>query len=1040
MGYRTEFENLLKEIFQSINVKRIDHDAKAIEGNKPDFVIRKFDIPILYIEAKDIGVSLDKIEKSEQMARYFGYANLVLTDYVEFRFYRNGFKYQEPIKLAEYDLNNRTISPHPQNFDLLNKTLIDFAQSHKEPIRSGEHLAKIMGGKAQRIRDNLLQFLSVASEKNSEINKIYNTLKKLLVHDLKTEAFADMYAQTLVYGLFVARYHDKTPENFTRREARELVPTSNPFLRHFFDHIVGADFDKRLEYIVDELCEVFSHADIPALMKQYFKDDLWGNPQDGPDPVIHFYEDFLREYDAELRKKLGAYYTPQPVVRFIVRAVDHLLKKEFALPSGLADTTKTQSGIHKVQILDPAVGTGTFLSAVIRSIYLQLKQSGQIGRWTTYVHNDLLPRLHGFEIMMAPYTIAHLKLSMAFKATGFKHFNRRLGIYLTNSLEEPDNIGNLFTGFGFAESIAEESKEAAIIKNETPIMVVIGNPPYSISSTNKGDWILNLIKDYKKDLNERKINLDDDYIKFIRYSEHFIEKNKTGIVAMITNNSFIDGITHRQMRKHLLETFDEIYVLDLHGNSKKKETAPDGSKDENVFDIMQGVSISIMIKKSQASNQTSEVSKTSEVSRIPQTKLGTVYHSELFGLRDKKFKTLSESNVDNIKWKKLNYKEPYYFFVPKDFSTSEAYEKGFKISEIFKISNSGVKTDRDKLFYDIDKSSLEKRIQNLLSNEYDEKFKKEFRVLDSGSYKITEKLKNKIYDKIHIQATQYRPFDYQWIYYDFSLISRPAYKVTPHIIKKENLTLVTCRNQVFETVVFISKIITDLRTYSNPGSIGTDYIFPLYLYSEDGTKVPNLKTEIVSEIEAIVGKTQPEEILDYIYAVLHSPNYREKYKEFLKIDFPRVPYPKDKKTFKALVALGTELRLLHLLESPKVNKYITTFPIDGSGEVEKIRFDSAQRDTDSHPDSVVLSEVEGRRVTDDGIVTGKVWINKTQYFGNVPKTAWEFYIGGYQPAQKWLKDRKSRQLTNQDIEHYQKIIVALTETDRIMREIDRINP
>ena len=500
MGYRTEFENLLKEIFESINVKRIDHDAKAIEGNKPDFVIRKFDVPILYIEAKDIGVSLDKIEKSEQMARYFGYANLVLTDYVEFRFYRNGFKYQEPIKIADYDIKNRTISPIPQNFDLLNNTILQFAQSHKEPIRSGEHLAKIMGGKAQRIRDNLLQFLSVASEKNSEINKIYSTLKKLLVHDLKTEAFADMYAQTLVYGLFVARYHDKTPENFSRREARELVPTSNPFLRHFFDHIVGADFDKRLEYIVDELCEVFSHADIPHLMKQYFKDDLWGNTQEGPDPVIHFYEDFLREYDAELRKKLGAYYTPQPVVRFIVRAVDHLLKKEFNLPSGLADTSKTQNGIHKVQILDPAVGTGTFLSAVIRSIYLQLKDSGQIGRWTTYVHHDLLPRLHGFEIMMAPYTIAHLKLSMAFKATGFKHFNRRLGIYLTNSLEEPDNIGNLFTGFGFAESIAEESKEAAIIKNETPIMVVIGNPPYSgvAQLKLKAIGFLNLIKDCGK--------------------------------------------------------------------------------------------------------------------------------------------------------------------------------------------------------------------------------------------------------------------------------------------------------------------------------------------------------------------------------------------------------------------------------------------------------------------------------------------------------------------------------------------------------------
>ncbi|MCP5062169.1 MAG: N-6 DNA methylase, partial [Ignavibacteriae bacterium] len=499
MGYRKEFEILLEGIFESINVKTIDHDPKASKGNKPDFIIKNSSIPILYIETKDIGVSLDKIEKSEQMARYFGYANLVLTDYVEFRFYRNGQRYEEPIKIAKYDIKTRTILPLPENYEHLAKSLIDFAQSHKEPIKSGLHLAKIMGGKAQRIRDNLLHFLSDDSEKNSEINKIYETLKKLLVHDLKTNSFADMYAQTLVYGLFVARFHDKTPESFSRQEARELVPASNPFLRHFFDHIVGPDFDKRLEYIVDELCEVFSHANVTELMKQYFRDDLWGKTHEGPDPVIHFYEDFLREYDSDLRKKLGAFYTPQPVVRFIVRSVDYLLKKEFGLPSGLADTTKLKNGTHKVQILDPAVGTGTFLSAVIRSIYFQLKENGQIGRWPAYVHHDLLPRIHGFEIMMAPYTIAHLKLSMAFKATGFKHFNRRLGIYLTNSLEEADAIGDLFTGFGFAESIAEESKEASQIKNESPIMVVIGNPPYSVSSSNKGKWITDLIKSYKKD-------------------------------------------------------------------------------------------------------------------------------------------------------------------------------------------------------------------------------------------------------------------------------------------------------------------------------------------------------------------------------------------------------------------------------------------------------------------------------------------------------------------------------------------------------------
>ena len=296
----------------------------------------KNDVPILYLEAKDIGVDLDKVEKSKQMERYFGYANLVLTDYVEFRFYRNGLRYQEPIRVANYDLDSRTLTAHPENYNSVTQTLIDFTQSHKEPIRSGEHLAKIMGGKAQRIRDNIKHFQSKKSEKKAEITRVYKAIKEFLVHDLSEDAFADMYAQTLVYGLFVARYNDKTPENFSRREARDLVPASNPFLRHFFDHIIGPDFNKRLEYIVDELCEVFSHADVEKLMKQYFKVDLWGETHEGPDPVIHFYEDFLKEYDAELRKKMGAFYTPLTVVRFIVRSVDYLLRKEFNLSSGLA--------------------------------------------------------------------------------------------------------------------------------------------------------------------------------------------------------------------------------------------------------------------------------------------------------------------------------------------------------------------------------------------------------------------------------------------------------------------------------------------------------------------------------------------------------------------------------------------------------------------------------------------------------------------------------------------------------------------------------
>jgi len=596
-GYRTDFENLLETIFSEINIKEIEHDPKTQEGNKPDFVILKNSVPLLYIETKDIGVSLDKVEKSTQMARYYGYANLVLTDYLEFRFYRNGERYEEPIIIGKYNRKTRSIESNPDNYEHLKKTLLDFTISHKEPIRSGFHLAKIMGGKAQRIRDNTLQLFIEDQDNDNNLKKVYETIKKLLVHDLNIEDFADMYAQTLVYGLFIARYNDETPQSFTRSEARELIPASNPFLRHFFDHIAGVDFPERLEHIVDELCEVFTHADIKKLMDDYYKKDKTNSKSSNHDAVIYFYEDFLKEYDPKLRKKMGAYYTPLPVVQFIVRSVDFLLKSEFKLLDGLADTSKSDSGVHKVQILDPAVGTGTFISKVIGNIYEGFKKKNQRGRWPKYVHNDLLPRLHGFELMMAPYTIAHLKLSMAFKKTGFKYFNRRLGIYLTNSLEDIPEQKGMFA-FGFAESIANESKEATKIKKDIPIMVVLGNPPYSVSSQNKGEWIQNQIKVYKKDLNERNIQpLSDDYIKFIRFAEHFIEKNGSGIVAMITNNSFIDGIIHRQMRKHLLETFDDIYVLDLHGNTKKKETSPDGSKDENVFDIMQGVSVNIFIKK-----------------------------------------------------------------------------------------------------------------------------------------------------------------------------------------------------------------------------------------------------------------------------------------------------------------------------------------------------------------------------------------------------------------------------------------------------------
>lgn len=1001
MGYRTDFEILIKGIFESINVRRIDQDPKAKQGNKPDFVVLKYDIPILYIEAKDIGVSLDKIEKSEQMTRYYGYANLVLTDYVEFRFYRNGLRYEDPIKIANYEIKNRIVTPISENYEHVAKTLIDFAQSHKEPIRSANHLAKIMGGKGQRIRDNVRQFLSSDSDRNKELLRIYETLKKQLIHDLTEYAFADMYAQTLVYGLFTARFFDETSATFSRQEARDLIPKSNPLLRHFFDHIAGSDFDERLEYIVNELCAVFMHANIPELMKEYTQDSLWEESNVGQDPVIHFYEDFLREYDPELRRKMGAFYTPLPVVQFIVRSVDDILKKEFNLTRGLADTTKNSYGLHKVQILDPAVGTGTFISKVIRRIYESITKNGQKGTWPAYVQNDLLPRLYGFELMMTPYTIAHLKLSLAFKETGFKYFNnKRLGVYLTNTLEESLPQQDLFTGLGFSNSIAEEAKEASKIKNEKPIMVVIGNPPYSSVSSNETKYANSLVDRYKVEpggqqkLQERKHWLNDDYVKFIAFAEDMIAKNGEGLVGFITNHGYLDNPTFRGMRWHLMDTFDLIYAIDLHGNSNKKEVSPDGSKDENVFDIQQGVSIMLAVK-------------TGEKKKNPI--LAKVYRIDLWGKRKGKFEQLNELSLEHAKWTSINPRLPNLVFAQGGSIKLEAeYQKGFNVNELFIESTTGIVTMGDGFIVDENKEILKKRVDSFIDEDvFKNVLTEKYGLGKNYAEWITENKRYITNDQNKIVSFAYRPFDNRYTYFDNRLVWRPRTNIMKNFISGSNIGLIFTRQAIGSddySHIMVSRSMSDNRVFFSNKGIPIEA--PLYLYSGDGSQTANLKKETVDMIEKIVVKVTPEDIFDYIYAVLHAPSYREKYKEFLKIDFPRVPYPKDAKSFKKLVAFGSELRSLHLLESPKVDEFITTYPVAGSDTVEKPIYKN-----------------------------GNVFINENQYFGNVPELAWNFYIGGYQPAQKWLKDRKGRTLVNADIEHYQKMIVALTETGRIMKEI-----
>jgi predicted helicase len=1041
--FRGDLQQLIESLMPNISAT---NEPKRQSCGAPDYILTQKEIPIGFIEAKDIGdKDLDGAKKTgnkEQFDRYkASLNNLIFTDYLNFHLYRDG---QFVMKIAIAELTDNGIKPLPENFSSFERFIKDFCTHIGQTIKSSKQLAEMMANKARMLAE-IIEKALISDEvnyENSTLKDQMTAFKQILIHDITPKGFADVYAQTIAYGMFAARLHDPTLETFSRQEAAELIPKSNPFLRKLFGYIAGPDLDDRIKWIVDSLVEIFLACNVEEILKNYGKQfsSTSGGGREGADPIIHFYETFLSEYDPALRKARGVWYTPAPVVNFIVRAVDDILKTEFDLPQGLADNSKTkikvdvqgkkvEQEVHRVQILDPATGTGTFLAETIKHIHKKFQ--GQQGIWSNYVEKHLLPRLNGFELLMASYAMAHLQLDLLLTETGYKptvtssgvEKNQRLRVYLTNSLEEASSEKpNLF----MSQWLTDEAAQADIIKRDTPIMCVIGNPPYAVSSTNKSEWIQKKIADYKKDLNERKINLDDDYIKFIRYGQYFIDENGSGVLAYISNNSFIDGITHRQMRKSLLESFDKIYILDLHGNSNKKEVCPDGSVDQNVFDIMQGVSINIFVK----------------TRKKMKTELGKVFHFELQGKREFKYEYLNENNFKTIEWKDLEYKTPNFFFVPKDFGLTNKYEKGFKLDELIINNSTGIETQRDETSIHFSKKELEKTIDIFLKNKIED-IRRILSLEKDGRDWTIKTAKEDLSKGYYITTLQFKPFDDRFIPYTGNskgIIAYPRNEINQHILKG-NHCIVSPRFFKEPPSYFISKSIIGHKVLS---AYDKNFVFPIYIYhnntgqqiiDQTTERTPNLNATIVKQIADKLGLTfttekettentfAPIDILDYIYAVLHSPTYREKYKEFLKIDFPRVPYPKDKDTFWQLVKLGGQIRQIHLLESPTVEQYITQYPIDGNNVVVKPRYENSP-------------PLEG--CPQDGVVLGKVYINDTQYFANVPQIAWEFYIGGYQPSQKWLKDRKGRTLEFDDILHYQKIIVALTETDRLMKEIDTI--
>ena len=1005
-SYRGALEQLMQTLLPKL---RIVNEPKRVKCGAPDYIAsRKDNMPVFYIEAKDIGDNdLDGRNPhghKEQFSRYKQALDyIIFTDYLDFHLYEHG-EFVDSVRIAEVK-GDKIVAINENEEKFLN--LIEHVGNNAiQRITSASRLAKLMAGKARLLENIIEQAMNENTESyaNKNLHGQYQAFKDVLIQELKPEDFADIYAQTIAYGMFAARLHDDTPEDFSREEAAKLIPKTNPFLRQIFNNLAGNDLDERIAWVVDDLVTVFQATDLKKIMASYVRDKLHH------DPMIHFYEDFLAEYNPKLRKSKGVWYTPQPVVGFIVRAVDEILQKEFNLPDGLADYSKierdvaveqsrdgrTKDGMkhemkrfHRVQILDPATGTGTFLAEVVNQIYDRYRDNQ--GVWQQYVEQHLLPRLHGFEILMASYAVAHLKLDMLLGETGYQHnSDKRLQVYLTNSLEESNNEPRTL----FAQWLSLEATEANVIKRDCPVMVVIGNPPYSGESQNKGKWIMSLMEDYKKEpggkqpLDERNPKwLNDDYVKFIRLAQHYIEKKGEGIIGFINPHGYLDNPTFRGMRWNLLKTFDKIYTIDLHGNSKKKETCPDGSKDENVFDIMQGVSINLFVK----------------IGKKAKDELGKVYHKDLYGLRQQKYDFLDGATLENIGYEEVHPKAPMYLFVPWDNETEFCYSKGFSIKELCPISSVGIVTSKDDILIKGTEPDIIKSIESC----YNETVRKEL------IYKIS-----------------YRPLDNRLIYYDVNKIERARFDVMKNFIHKDNIGIVTARSNK-SGIECSHFFITNSLVEAKCGERTTQSsVFPLYLYKENmgqEERIVNFKKELydkiakglnylpcyddnvlIDPISDYNGVLYPQALFDYIYAVLHSPSYRERYKEFLKIDFPRIPYPTDWEKFRDLAELGEELRQLHLMEDLP-SKTGVTFPVAGSLQVDCYRWQD-----------------------------NRVYINAEQYFDGVPESAWNFYIGGYQPAQKWLKDRKGMTLSFEDVKHYGRIIYVLQQTERIMQEIDSI--
>ncbi|WP_121029363.1 type ISP restriction/modification enzyme [Helicobacter pylori] len=1059
LTHRLFLHNLLDRLKNHFNKEfKIEHEPERKQGSQPDFRVSYQGLNIGYIENKKVGTDLSQLLKSAQILKYLELnPNLMLTDYLNFVWVgkdeENKPLIKREISVASLDELSKPLKPNPQTERDLIELFKSFFNYEAAPITNAKDFATHLSTPTKYLKDALITY-----QKDMQVSSIFKNFKEYLYEELSFEDFSDAFAQTLTYSLFLAKLNHPF-EKINLDNVRSSIPKNFAVIREMADFLKKLDAIKEIQWLLNEILSLINHVDMDSILK-----DL----NDDKDPYLHFYETFLSAYDPKLRESKGVYYTPDSVVKFIINALDSLLKTHFKdAPLGLKSALDNEN----IKLLDFATGTGTFLLEAFRKA-LEMRKTSDGGTSTKEdKYQNLLKQFYGFEYLIAPYTIAHLNLSQAFKEEFKKPLkeNDALQIILTNTLIQPSEI---VAHRGLQPIFEKELLNAKEIKKNENILIITGNPPYSGASSNEGlfEWEVkatygiepefqtietkknvkladeiqtllnniqkqkesgskNALKELKQLHSKYKLQKEkntkwilDDYVKFMRFAQNKIESLGHGLFGFISNNAFLDNPTFRGLRRSLLECYDELYILNLHGNARKKEETPQGAKDENVFNIMQGVSINLFVKNPQVVKQ-------------------KIHYYDVYGQRAEKYAFLAQNDLNSIEWLELAPRAPFYLLLPLKTPLLEEYEQGFSVQEMFQVGGTGICSQRDHVVFHKDKKSLLKLLKDFSTLEPSE-LRRIYNIKKDGrdwrlEYAIKDVKANANNLEEYIVSCQYRPFDFYYTYYtgkSKSFIAYPRGEVFKHMLPPPPPTNPKTPNQTRKNValniarqskmhgewryVMAHKELVDINLIASAGSMGVGYNYPLYQFNN-----PNYTENFTPEFRSFIDKHyshsfEPLEVLGYIYTLLYSPNYRKRYEEFLKADYPKILFTNNKDLFRALSLLGIELIGLHVLNQESL-KYsfekLKDATIGESGYKE------------AHERNPIISKKLSYNEPEQ-----RLYINHSAYFSGVSQEIHDYMIGGYGVLDKYLKSHKNEPC---DFDHVTRIIKIIARTIEIQKTL-----